>query len=283
MLTVRKNIVWLASYPKSGNTWFRIFLSNLLSDLEEPTNINDLNNSTVSSNRSLFDNYLGVNTSDLTTDEIEILRPEVYRMMSLDNESDVFLKTHDAWRLNSNKTPIFPEEVTKGVIYFIRNPLDIAVSFAFHNDIDFDRTINNINNNKFGFCLNNSKLANQIPQQLSSWSEHVSSWVFKSNYPICIIRFEDMIGRPKFTFSKALDFLKIEYTDDKLSKALKNSSFNILVEQEEKFGFQEKYIHSKKFFRSGTTNNWKYHLNTIQIKQIIKYNGTVMKEFGYLD
>ena len=279
----RKNIIWLASYPKSGNTWFRVFLSNFLSDSNEPANINQLYLTPIASSRSIIDQYLGTHSSDLTADEMNRLRPEVYRMISGENESDVFLKTHDVWELNSDGNPIFPEEVTKGVLYFIRNPLDIAVSFAFHNNTNFKNTIRNMNNPAFGLCLNTSKLINQIPQHLSSWSEHVDSWVHKSNLPVHVMRYEDMIGDPGFTFSKALEFLNMDYTVPKLNLALQSSSFETLSEQEEQYGFQEKYINSAKFFRNGKVNNWKSYLDTDQFKAVIKHHRTIMEEFGYLE
>lgn len=282
MPCVKKNIIWLASYPKSGNTWFRIFLQNLFSDSEEPKNINHLQFAPIASSRLIFDKYLGVNSSDLTNDEIENLRPEVYRMISAQNESFVFLKTHDAWILNNNGNPLFPEEITRGVIYFIRNPLDIAVSFAFHDNNNFEKTISKMNDLRFGFCLNNSKLRNQIPQHLLSWSKHVISWVHRSNLPVYVMRYENMIEEPEETFSKALEFLNIEYTESKLSLALQNSSFEKLSKQEKEYGFIEKKICTKKFFRSGTRNNWRIHLKNSHIKQIIKFNRNIMKEFGYL-
>ncbi|HJX72016.1 MAG TPA: hypothetical protein VJ346_08695, partial [Bacteroidales bacterium] len=71
----QKKIVWLASYPKSGNTWFRIFLTNLLNHTNEPVDINNLYPSTIASSRSLFDEATGLESSDLTLDEIELLRP----------------------------------------------------------------------------------------------------------------------------------------------------------------------------------------------------------------
>jgi len=280
---IRKNIVWLASYPKSGNTWFRIFLSNLLSNSKEPASINHLHLLPIVSSRSIFDRYLGTHTSDLTYDEIDSLRPRVYRLISKESKNDIFLKTHDAWGLNADGNPIFPEEVTKGAVYLIRNPLDIAVSFAFHNNADIDKTISEMNNTKYGLCLNNSKLMNQIPQHLLSWSEHVISWVHRSNLPVYVLRYEDMIGEPEKTFSRVLGFLQIAYTDKKLSLALQNSAFDKLSEQEEKNGFRERPIHSKKFFRSGQINYWKIYLSTTQVKQIIKLHRTVMEEFGYLE
>lgn len=68
-----KKIIWLASYPKSGNTWFRIFLANLFSGAKQPANINELQDTSIASNRQMFDEAAGIASSDLTPQEIEIL------------------------------------------------------------------------------------------------------------------------------------------------------------------------------------------------------------------
>ncbi|MCP5028332.1 MAG: sulfotransferase domain-containing protein, partial [Actinomycetia bacterium] len=77
-----KPIVWLASYPKSGNTWFRTFLANLLRDDEDPVDINELRTGSIASARNPFDIHTGLEASDLTQDEIDLLRPGVYRRMA---------------------------------------------------------------------------------------------------------------------------------------------------------------------------------------------------------
>ena len=144
-------MVWLASYPKSGNTWFRVFLNNLFSDSPLAVHINDLTLTTISSNRSIIDSYLGLHSSELTAEEIDNLRPQVYERFSEEQEGAAYVKTHEAWTLNSRGNPIFTEEITKGVVYIIRNPLDIAISYSFHNNEPIDNTIS-ILNNDFSQC-----------------------------------------------------------------------------------------------------------------------------------
>ncbi|MDF1573605.1 MAG: sulfotransferase domain-containing protein [Bacteroidales bacterium] len=283
MLVRKKNIIWLASYPKSGNTWFRLFLSYLYSDSEDDININQLDLAPIASSRSLIDQYLGINTSNLTMNEIEIIRPKVYRKISDESENEVFLKTHDAWKLNSDGESMFPPDVTKGVLYFVRNPLDVAVSFAFHSNTDFAKTIQHMNDDTFGFCMEENRLFNQLSQQMFSWSGHVNSWVHHSKLPVHVMRYEDMLHKPFLTFTKALDFLNIKYSKTKVNNALYNCSFDKLTFQEEKFGFKEKTINSLKFFRSGTMNDWQKHLKKHEVNQIIKMHRSTMESFGYLN
>lgn len=278
----KQNIIWLASYPKSGNTWFRLFLNFLYSPSIIHLNINQLNIGRIASSRSLMDQYLGINTSDLTINEIENLRPEAYKMISDKCESEIFLKTHDAWKLNSKGEPIFPPEATRSVLYFIRNPLDVAASFAFHNNTNFDDTIRSMNDSTFGLCMKENKLFNQLPQHILSWSEHVNSWVRHSQLPVHVLRYEDMLDQPFHIFTKALDFLNIKYSKSKVNIALQHCTFKNLAFLEGKYGFKEKTINSEKFFRSGTKDDWQKHLTQQEADQIITQHRTTMESFGYM-
>ncbi|KAB2870631.1 MAG: sulfotransferase domain-containing protein, partial [Bacteroidales bacterium] len=94
-----RKIVWLASYPKSGNTWFRVFLSNLLSESDQPADINNLYATPIASSRELFDEATGLSSAELTLDEIDILRPGVYSYAARNSKEILFQKVHDAWLL----------------------------------------------------------------------------------------------------------------------------------------------------------------------------------------
>ncbi|MEA3477953.1 MAG: sulfotransferase domain-containing protein, partial [Bacteroidota bacterium] len=245
MPETNKNIVWLASFPKSGNTWFRIFLSNLFSDSPHPVNINEMTETIISSNRSIIDSYLGFHSSELTAEEIDDLRPEVFRRFSDEKEGLAFIKTHEAWTLNSRGNPIFPEEITKGVVYIVRNPLDIAISYSFHNNQSIDKTISILNNDISKLCEEKDKLNTQTQQILTSWSNHVSSWTKDSKLPVHIIRYEDMLDDPLISFKSAVEFLNLEYGESEIINAINNSSFETLNEMETSNGFKERGIHSE--------------------------------------
>ena len=131
-------IFWLASYPKSGNTWFRIFLTNLLREACAPADINDLKESPYASARAMFDEFTGIEASDLCADEIDRLRPELYRYLADHAEGPFFMKIHDAYTLVADNQPLIPTAASTGALYFIRNPLDVAVSFAHHSGWDYD-------------------------------------------------------------------------------------------------------------------------------------------------
>ena len=283
MPETKRNMVWLASYPKSGNTWFRIFLSNLFSDSPGAVSINELTETAISSNRSILDRYLGMHSSELTTDEIDRLRPEMFRRYSGDKEGNVYIKTHEAWTLNSRDEPIFPKEITKGVIYIIRNPLDIAISYSHHNNEALDLTISRLNDGFSKLCEVKDGLYMQTEQTIKSWSNHVCSWTRDSGLPLHLIRYEDMLEAPLETFKSAVDFLNLPYGEQRIREAVNYSDFKKLQAMETRDGFKERGINTKVFFRKGISNEWKTGLSRAQIGKILSHHKEIMGRFGYLD
>jgi len=279
----KKNIIWLASYPKSGNTWFRVFLTNLLSDTDVPANINDLTDTSISSSRKIFDEYTGLSSSDLTFNEIDCLRPEVYRMQSDESDEILFKKVHDKYYITEREEPLFPAEITKGVIYFIRNPLDVLVSFAYHSAKPIEKMVETLNNSNFAFCNQDDKLQNQLRQILGSWSDHVESWITQKDTPVHVIRYEDMIENTFDIFKNAVKYIGLKKSDSEINEAIKKSEFSVLAEQEKEDGFKEKMIKSKSFFRKGEIGDWKNFLDKNTTEEIISNHNSLMKEFGYID
>ena len=275
------NIVWLASYPKSGNTWFRIFLTNLLGGMSEPADINDLNFTPIASHRGLFDNIVGIEASDLTHHEIERLRPSVYDHISRNLKTPFFMKVHDAYTLVDSQTPLFPTSATKCVIYLIRNPLDVAVSFAHHSGWDYDTSIMNMADNRMAFCSKNYKLHIQLRQTLLTWSGHVKSWTEQSELPVCVLRYEDMKNSPLETFKKAVRFAGLDFSDKEIAEALKKCTIEELQRQESENGFREKSYLSKAFFRKGEAGAWKDDLTEAQARQVEYDHEEIMQIYGY--
>jgi hypothetical protein len=279
----KKNVVWLASYPKSGNTWFRVFLTNLLNETNQPAHINDLTETSISSSRKIFDEYSGLSSSDLSFDEIDRIRPEVYKMQSNESENLLFKKVHDKFYWVNEYQPLFPPEISFGAIYFIRNPLDVLVSFSYHSAKPIEKMITAINNPAFAFCDKNDMLQNQLRQILGTWSDHVKSWTNQDLIPLQVIRYEDMILDTFNTFKSAVQFLKIVKTDNQIAAAIQKSDFNILSKQEKESGFKEKMIKSKSFFRKGKIGDWHNILTNDQRDKVIQKNIDIMKIFGYLN
>ncbi len=279
----QNKIVWIASYPKSGNTWFRAFLSSLLVYKEKEIDINHLGFSGIASNRSLFDSYSPFDSSDLTREEIDMVRPRIYRHMAECSKENLYVKVHDAWRKNSEGIPVFPREVTGAVIYIVRDPLDVAVSFSFHLNTSVGKTLSIMNREDFSFFSDVNRIGIQFRQVLHSWKGHVQSWVDHSGLPVHVVRYEDLHLRPRETFSKALSFLGLHPSPGEINRAIKQSSFGKLQEKEKKEGFREKPVHAKAFFREGKAGNWKKYFSVNDRNLFVKENRLVMQRFCYVD
>ena len=169
------------------------------------------------------------------------------------------------------------------MLYFIRNPLDVAVSFASHLNAGMDKTIAIMNNPGYAFCHRTDRLYNQLQQKLLTWSDHVQSWVDESGLPLVVIRYEDMKAEPMLTFTRATSFIGLKNNKDKIDAALNMSSFDRLKKQEEEKGFSEKSASSVSFFRKGLAGEWKNVLTHEQVKKIVAEHGEMMKRFGYIN
>ena len=273
-------IFWLASYPKSGNTWFRAFLHNLNSENDTPADINEIRTGSIASGRGWLDEVLGFDTSDLSQAEIERLRPEVYAWSSHEDEIG-YHKIHDAYTLLPNGEPLVSRQGTLGALYIVRNPLDVAPSSANHMNCTIDQAITFMGDDEFSVAR--AHASNQVRQRLLSWSGHVTSWVDAPGLKVEVVRYEDMLARPLETFTRAAAFLELSTESPRVERAIQFSSYEELSRQEDEGGFSERPDHTQKFFRRGEAGGWRDTLTPEQVKQIIADHGAVMRRFGYLD
>jgi hypothetical protein len=190
---------------------------------------------------------------------------------------------HDAYTYLDDGRPLFPPDVSRAAIYFIRNPLDVLISFAHHSATEPEKMIRVLNDPEKAFGRSPEKLFNQLRQKLSTWSGHVKSWVDQEDIPVHVMRYEDMRRDPFEVFEKALKFLHLTVSDEKVRQALKNSDLSILQEQEKQQGFKEKMIRADQFFRKGKPGEWREVLTEEQVKSVVSEHREVMRRFGYLD
>lgn len=277
-----KGIFWLASYPKSGNTWLRVLLTNYLRNADQPADINELDITGFGFDRETFDEWLGVESADLTRRQIKYYRPLVYERMASETSEPLFLKVHDVFEYNCEGRPIFSKQATAGAIYLIRNPLDVVVSYAHHQNKTVDEMIHFMNRNNAKLAGSN-KPGRQLPQKLTSWSNHVRSWTNEPGLRILVVRYEDMLDEPAKKFTAILRFAELEIDQKRVRKAVEFSSFQRLKAQESAHGFSEKQPTAKSFFRQGKSGSWRETLSEIQIRQLINDHRTMMRRFGYLD
>ncbi len=276
-----KNLIWLASYPKSGNTWVRLFLQHVLYGDPSPDGFPSPSAIPIASNRKLIDDMLGIRSGNLAEDEIENLRPGVYREMAKKGDETRVIKVHDSYHLSPKGEALFPAEVSRKVIYILRNPLDLVVSYAFHSGKSFDRIIAQLNDP--GFTISGSKtgLRAQVRQKLGSWTQHVESWTRQSEIDVHILRFEDLLGDPAACFRTMLNAAAIPCEKDIFEEALRATAFDRLREKEQRYGFREKPLQAASFFRKGKSGDFGAHLNKAQIRKVLDAHGPMMEQYAY--
>ena len=277
----RSGLVWLASYPKSGNTWTRAFLHNLFKGMSGEAgtqDINGLNRFTAAVNgRELYAETLGFKPTDEHRDQIAAARHEVQRRATEQFEGLIFTKTHQALMVDRGSTTI-NFAVTAGVIYIVRNPLDVAVSYAHHLGCSLDETIAIMGSANAEIPVTET----QVYEVLGSWSQHVLSWTHKPHQALCVMRYEDMLATPERTFGELARHLLLTPTPGQLAGAIDRSSFARLRAQEESEGFQERPSETDRFFREGRAGQWKDILTKKQVTRIVEDHGPQMARFGYL-
>jgi len=280
LIEKKGQIVWLASFPKSGNTWFRCFLSALIDGVIE---INQLQTDGIFSSRHLLDTTYDIDGRLLDEQEVKNRMPTVIRFYAERRQKLLFCKIHDAYSYNSLGDPIIPEDVTLKAVYLIRNPLDVVASYANHNNCSIDQAIRMMNK-KNGYLArqkNGFNVNNQLPQLMYSWSGHAESWHNQERLEVHTVRYEDMKHKGLETFTKVITSLGLEVSEADIAKAIELTKFEKLKKAEEKDGFQEKNISSPSFFRKGRTGGYKEELTQGQIALICDVHGETMKRFGY--
>jgi hypothetical protein len=192
-------------------------------------------------------------------------------------EGLIFMKTHQALAVDRGH-PTINFSVTAGAIYIVRNPLDVAISYAHHLSRSIDKAIDLLN-------LKNAETAGsdkQVYELYGSWSQHVLSWTRKPHRAIYVMRYEDMLAEPQKTFGALARHLLFKPSESELADAIDRSSFDRLREHEEKEGFRERPEKAERFFREGRTGQWKEVLTQKQVQRIVDAHHEQMQRFGYL-
>ena len=165
-----------------------------------------------------------------------------------------------------------------GAIYVVRNPLDIVGSYAHHYQITADQAIDAMLHP--GHILPGSDKV--LPQVIGSWQQHVLSWNHQSDFPVCLLRYEDLRAKPQLWFRRLVDFMGLPVEPTKLQRSIKASSFASLARQEKTSGFVEARPGGKvNFFRRGQTGQWRDELTNAQIARLTDGLGPIMQKFGY--
>lgn len=277
---MENKIIWLASYPKSGNTWFRSFLTALLNQGE--IDINKMETDGIFSSKEYIESILDICTDDLRPRELESFRKVAFTYKAQEIQKESFVKIHDAYTYSRwDGLPLIPASGSRVALYLVRNPLDVVLSLANHTGLNVEDTIDKYMNCEEGAFVKKGKTDQQYYQLMGTWAMHASSWMNQKDIPVHVIRYEDMKVKPFETFKIAVVQMQLPYNDESIIQAIEACDFKKLKQQEENKGFKEKALPSSAFFFKGETGRWKQELTKGQIIKIMTVNESMMKRFGY--
>ena len=283
-------IIWLTSYPKSGNTWVRSFLVSLLYNKENKTNLEGLNNIPQYPLRSHFNNLLD-NIDDIN----EVSSKWIISQKRINSDKkNKFFKTHHAL-CKIGKFSFTNYETSLGAIHIVRDPRNIINSILYHYSkksfleakefmLDETRALGK------KFDPNSPSVNQDMFTVLTSWKTHYLSWKnFKKNY--LLVKYENLVSEPDKEFRKITKYLNdvmhIKIEEDKIDHAIESNSFENLKKIENRDGFKEAIKDKssgevKSFFNLGPNNKWEKILDSEIKDEIEKKFNVEMKELGYL-
>ena len=278
-------ILWLASYPKSGNTLLRSFLSTYFFSKDGIFNFDLLENIKQYPQPAFFYN-LGININD----KHEVAKSHIQAQQAINKRGKnfKFLKTHSGF-VKMDGFSFTDLNNSLGVIYIVRDPRDIVLSFSHHNNETIEETSKKINGN----CILRGDIKNKIPVYVGSWSFNYNSWKEFQKVGKCfLIKYEDLIKNKKDSFKEILNFIKkitntkFEIQDEKIEKIIDQIEFRKLKKLEQKVGFKEARKDNKgnkiTFFREGRSNQWQNSLDFKIRNSIETVCENEMKELDYL-
>ena len=252
-------IIWLASYPKSGNTWVRSLLSAYYYSKNGNFNFELLKNIDLYPQQKYFD--------------IKIDKPgEINSYWDISQEKIIskkkikILKTHNSL-LELNGKNFTKPQYTLGIIYIVRDPRNVITSLKNHYDLDYEQSLD--------FMLNEKKYIYDIREKndyadfhfLSSWSNHYKSWINNNLFKKMVIKYEDLENdifktlKNLIIYTNSLFQVNEKIDEIKINNCIKTTNFEILKNKEKKEGFSENVYSKKKnkkidFFNLGPKNKW---------------------------
>tara|TARA_B100000989_G_scaffold33239_1_gene21252 strand:- start:332 stop:1174 length:843 start_codon:yes stop_codon:yes gene_type:complete len=279
-------IIWLASYPKSGNTLVRSLLSSYIFSKDGSFSFELLKNIKQFPDNSLF-KKIGV---DINNEE-EMYKNYINSQKIFHNKKSIrFLKTHSAF-VNKDGFKFTDAKHTLGVIYIVRDPRNIVSSFSHHFQKNIKQSLENLLTPQY---LGKESVSH-CTTWMGSWKYHYNSWkTFQKYNRYLIVKYEDLVLSTEKTFINILKFIarlnnvKFTINSKKLTKTLETTSFNKMQKLEKEENFVEAKINSKtgekiKFFNLGIKNDWKKFLDLETKKKLEKELEKEMKELNYLD
>jgi hypothetical protein len=275
-------LVLIASYPKSGSTWLRLALQDLQRP-GEPLDINDTDGRAYNPTRRwLVDATLGVESSDLTEAEVLCALPRMYEVIAGEPGAPRVVKVHDAWIHTPTGEPLFPRAAISAVLYLVRDPRDVAVSYAHHMGCSMEAAIDHMADPNATNSPARDVVRNLLPQRVLTWSRHVESWLDAKEVPLSLVRYEEMIADMKGVLTRLAYLIDGDMNPGSIDRTVETVRFSRLRAAEDASGFIERPRRAFRFFRRGVAGAWRDELTATQAHRVVRDHGDVMRRLGYL-
>jgi len=278
-------IIWLASYPKSGNTFLRSLLSSYYYSEDGNFTFDLLKNIQQFPSSELFDK-IDINLND----KYEVAKNYIKTQELINKSNNLqFWKTHSSFCKMYNKFNFSDLNNSLGVIYLVRDPRNVITSFANHNSKKIDETTNLLLND---LAIGNEK--NDVEVYMGSWAFNFNSWkIYKSSNKYLLVKYEDLVSNTKKVFISILEFINklsknnLLIDGNKVKKVIETTNFKYMKNLENNYGFSEAKINDEtgkkvNFFNLGPNNDWKKLLDDKFRKKIENSFKKEMLELDYL-
>ncbi len=276
-------IIWIASYPKSGNTWVRSIISSYFFTDNGDFDFNLLKNISLYPGPKYFKNKIS------KPGEVSLFWESSQKNI-VTKEKQTFLKTHNALIALNNR--LFTSEKTSlGAIYIVRDPRNILSSLKNHYDFkDYDETFKFMKNKKKYIWDIRKKNDFSGFQFLGSWSEHYKSWIRNQKFKTLLVKYEDLEKDCYSTSFKLIQYILLlkgqenKVDENKLFRSIESTKFNVLKKKEKDFGFDESIKVNdvnKCFFFLGPENKWQKKLPKEILTKVENEFKEDLKYFNY--
>ena len=279
-------IIWLASYPKSGNTWVRHFLASLIYSNQGKVGLEKLGFIMQYPKRDQFEKLI-TNFDDFNQIKKNWINSQ--NLINSDNKLNIF-KTHHVL-CSVGKDNFTDKKNTLGAIYIVRDPRNVISSILYHFNLSNTEEALNFIKREDKFIGNmKNKVNYPLLTLIGSWKTNYNSWkFFGKNF--LLVKYEDLILNPNTEFKRIANYItyttNIKFSEEQIKKGIDESSFENLQKFEDKNGFIESIKDPenkkrKKFFNLGPRNNWKKSLDKKFVYKIESSFNNEMKELGYI-
>lgn len=272
-------MIWLTSYPKSGNTWVRILFA--LAKYGDAVDLEKLVGSLTEyspweADRKWFDQVSGKDWSTMNGGTILACRVRAQAALEAAHGADALVKSHNI-AASIKGVALFPAGESHRAVHIVRNPLDVAVSLKHHMGMEEEVVIR--------IMTNPDMMARRTKtcawEKYGSWRAHTESWLNHAPYPTFHMRYEDLVAHKVDVLAKAFAHTGINISADQVQGLLNGTAIADLQAAEDKVGFDEIPSALTNFFRKGGTGAWKEELTAEARKTLLADCQPLMDHFGF--